>query len=199
MARNFKEAIAHRRTYYTIADSSPVADNEIKAILEHAVTHVPSAFNSQSTRIVLLLADNHRAFWDLTKQALRAILSDEAYAATEAKIDNTFRCGYATILYYEDTDVVKGLQEAFATYADRFPVWSEHTSAMHQFAIWTMLEDAGFGVSLQHYNPLVDDAARARWNIPASWKLIAQMPFGTPTAAPGEKEQKPLEERLLVF
>ena len=37
---------------------------------------------------------------------------------------------------------------------------------MHQFVIWNMLEDAGMGGSLQHYNPLVDDEVRASWNLP---------------------------------
>ena len=48
----------------------------------------------------------------------------------------------------------------------------------------------------QHYNPLIDDEVKTEWNVPANWKLIAQMPFGNPTAAPGEKEFQPLEERV---
>ena len=55
MARSFKEAIQHRRTHYGIGNNSPISDNEIHEIIKTAVTHVPSAFNSQSTRIVLLL------------------------------------------------------------------------------------------------------------------------------------------------
>ena len=40
-----------------------------------------------------------------------------------------------------------------------------------------MLEDAGMGASLQHYNPLSDDEVRKAWNLPGDWKLVAQMPF----------------------
>ena len=83
--------------------------------------------------------------------------------------------------------VVRKLQEQFPTYADNFPIWSEHASAMHQLAVWTMLEDAGFGASLQHYNPLIDKEVRERWDLPAAWRLIAQMPFGTPAGEPQEK------------
>ena len=71
--------------------------------------------------------------------------------------------------------------------------------AMHQLAIWTMLEDAGFGASLQHYNPLIDEAVAKQWHINPNWKLIAEMPFGTSTQEPGEKQFAPLEERILVF
>ena len=70
---------------------------------------------------------------------------------------------------------------------------------MHQLAIWSMLEDKGLGASLQHYNPLIDEAVQKEWGISSTWELIAQMPFGTPTEQPGEKEIKPLEHRILVF
>ena len=62
-----------------------------------------------------------------------------------------------------------------------------------------MLEDAGFGVSLQHYNPLIDEAVIAEWGLPENWELIAQMPFGVPSQEPGAKEFKPLEERVRIF
>lgn len=51
---------------------------------------------------------------------------------------------------------------------------------MHQFAVWVMLEDAGFGASLQHYNPLIDEEVAKTWDIPSYWRLIAEMPFGVP-------------------
>ena len=70
---------------------------------------------------------------------------------------------------------------------------------MHQFAIWNMLEDAGLGASLQHYNPLIDEEVAKTWNLDPKWKLIAQMPFGTPVQEPGDKEFSPLDKRVLVF
>ena len=106
---------------------------------------------------------------------------------------------YGTVLFFEDQKVVKGLQEAFPSYQENFPGWSLQTSAMHQLAVWVMLEDVGFGASLQHYNPLIDDEVRRAWNLPAHWHLIAEMPFGVPVNQPGEKEFQPLEERIKVF
>ncbi len=197
--KTFKEALESRRTYYAISNESPVSDKEIKEVIDFAVKHVPSSFNSQSTRVVLLLGEHHKKLWNTTKDILRKIVPAEAFKGTEAKIDAAFLAGYGTILYFEDQDVIKGLQETFPTYADNFPIWSQQTSGMHQLAIWTMLEELGFGVNLQHYNPLIDESVAKEWNIPASWKLIAQMPFGTPLGDPGEKEFKPLEDRIKVF
>lgn len=167
--------------------------------MRFAIKHVPSAFNSQSTRAVLLLHEHHDELWKIVKRTLRAIVPEGAFARTEEKIEHSFAAGYGTVLFFEDTDVVRGLQQQFPAYAGNFPVWSEQTSAMHQLAVWTMLEDAGLGASLQHYNPLIDDEVRKRWSLPGEWKLVAQMPFGTPAGEPGEKTFKPLDERIRVF
>lgn len=70
---------------------------------------------------------------------------------------------------------------------------------MLQYVIWTALELEGLGASLQHYNPLIDEEVKKEWQIPSNWKLIAQMPFGKPTAEAGAKEFQPLEDRVKVF
>jgi hypothetical protein len=199
MKRTFAEALEHRRSYYSIGSDSPVLDEEVVHIVRTAVKYVPSAFNSQSTRIVLLLGDEHKKLWDIVKSTLKQRIPPEAFVKTEAKIDGCFACGHGTVLYFEDTDAVKKLQDAFPSYSGNFPTWSQHTSAMHQLAIWTMLEDAGLGASLQHYNPLIDDEVRRTWKLPESWMLIAEMPFGTPLAEPGEKEFRELSERIKIF
>ena len=122
-----------------------------------------------------------------SKETLKALIPQEAFVEADRKISNSFASGYGTILFFEDNAIVEKLQEKFPLYKDSFPTWSNHTSAMHQFAIWTMLEDVGFGASLQHYNPLIDNEVRKTWNLPDSWSLIAQMPFGSPVEEPDKK------------
>jgi hypothetical protein len=70
---------------------------------------------------------------------------------------------------------------------------------MHQYVIWTALEMEGFGASLQHYNEVIEASVKAEWQIDSNWKLIAQMPFGKPTAPAGEKVISPIENRFHVF
>ncbi|NDV64302.1 nitroreductase family protein [Bacteroides sp. 224] len=199
MKRTFLEAMIHRRTFYTISNHSPITVKEIEAIINEAVLHVPSAYNSQTTRVVLLLGKSHLKLWKIVEEALKEVMKGKSFDATKAKIDNCFACGYGTILFFEDQAVVEKLQKTFPTYKDNFPIWSQHTAGMHQFAIWTMLEDAGLGASLQHYNPLIDKAVAETWSLPEEWKLIAQMPFGTPIAEPGGKEFESLAKRVKVF
>lgn len=198
MSKEFLTAIEDRRTFYGISKEAVASDERIKEVIEHVVKHTPSAFNSQSARVVLLLGEHHDKLWDATKEALRKIVPADKFGPTEEKI-NSFKSGYGTVLFFEDNSIVESLQQKFAAYKDNFPIWSQQSSGMHQFAIWTALEIEGFGASLQHYTELIENDVKKEWSIPENWKLIAQMPFGKPTAQPGEKEFQPLEERIKIF
>ncbi|MEW9622816.1 nitroreductase family protein [Rhodanobacter geophilus] len=180
------EHLKKRRTQYALGRNANMDKDALNHLIKDAIKQAPSSFNSQSSRAVILFGEQSVKFWALAKEALARIVPAEAFAQTAAKLDS-FAAGVGTVLFYEDQDVVKDLQEKFALYADNFPVWSEHSTGMAQFAVWLALTEAGLGASLQHYNPLVDDAARATWNIPASWKLRAQMPFGSHEGGFGEK------------
>lgn len=200
MERNFIEALEHRRTHYAISAAMTASEEEIIEIIDRIMLAIPSAYNSQSTRVVLLMGVHHICLWGIVKQCLAERISPEVFVGTRTKIDSCFAAGCGTVLFYEDMDVVRKMKEQFSLYANKFDEYSAHTSAMHQIAIWTALENMGFGCSLQHYNPLIDKQIAEQWNIPSSWKLIAQMPFGTPHHTPEPKDQHlPLSERRLVF
>lgn len=198
MEKNFSEAVQSRRSYYAIGKENVLSDEEIIRLVEDAVKYAPTAFNSQSARAVVLLGAEHEKLWNETMEILRAIVPAKGFAPTEEKI-SSFRSGYGTVLYFEDQSVVSGLQEQFPLYKDNFPVWSLESSGMLQFIVWTALESKGYGASLQHYNPLIDEKVAANWNIPKEWKLLGQMPFGKPTASPDEKTFLPLDERVKVY
>lgn len=199
MNKSFLEALENRRTYYSISNETTISDNEIVKILEQILYHTPSTFNSQSTRLVLLLGEQHKALWEITKETLKRMVTPEQFVKTEAKIDNSFLAGYGTILFYEDLEVVEGLQKQLPSYSEKFAQWSDHTNAMHQLGVWCLLSEAGLGASLQHYNPLIDTQVAEKWGISPKWRLIAEMPFGKPIAHPGEKTHEPMEKRLLIF
>ncbi len=74
--KTLQQAITDRRSYYSISEKSLVSDTEIKNLIDLAVRHVPSAFNSQSTRTVLLLGKHHKKLWDITKDELKKIDSE---------------------------------------------------------------------------------------------------------------------------
>lgn len=199
MNLSFNEAIKKRRTYYAIGKEQNFSIERIQEIVNEAIKHAPSAFNSQSARVVILLGEQHDSFWDLTKDELKKIVPAESFSTTENKINNAFRSGNGSILFFEDMEVIESLQKQFPSYKDAFPLFSLQSAGMLQFIVWTALEQEGFGASLQHYNPVIDEAVRKTWNLPSSWKLLAQMPFGKPLAAPGEKTFQSLESRVKLF
>lgn len=192
------EIYRKRRSQYALGKNLPMDNEQVIALIKEAVRQAPSSFNSQSSRAVILLGEQSELFWELTKEALRPMAPADAFVNTENKLAS-FAAGAGTVLFFEDQDVVKGLQEQFASYADNFPIWSEQASGIAQFAVWTALADAGIGASLQHYNPVVDAAVAKTWAIPASWTLRAQMPFGSNEAGFGEKTFMDDEQRFRVF
>ncbi|WP_167278192.1 nitroreductase family protein [Paenibacillus lupini] len=198
MSKGLLEAVKARRTYYGISKQSTISDDQIINLVQEAVKYSPSAFNSQSARAVVLLGENHDKLWNIVKETLRKMVAADQFASTEQRIDS-FKAGYGSVLFFEDTTVIEGLQKQFASYADNFPKWSQQSSGIVQYVVWTLLEEQGLGASLQHYNPLIDEEVKQAWDIPSSWQLIAQMPFGTPTAEPGEKQFQPIDERVKIF
>ncbi|EGK09377.1 nitroreductase family protein [Kingella kingae] len=186
-----------RRSVYALNKDLPIAASEVAKIVEHAIKHTPSSFNSQSTRAVVLFGAEHEKLWDIAINELRKIVPAGNFQPTEDKL-NMFKAAAGSVLFFEDQKVVKGLQEQFVAYAANFPVWADHADAMTQYAIWTTLAAAGVGANLQHYNPVIDAEVAKTWNIPADWTLRAQLVFGGIAAPAGEKAFNPIEERFQV-
>lgn len=198
MSKTTLQTVAQtRRSVYALNKTLPVSKDDINQIVEHALLHTPSAFNSQSTRLVVLHGEEHDKLWEIAKAELAKIVPAENFVATEAKLD-MFKAGAGTVLFFEDTNVVKGLQDSFPAYADNFPVWADHASAMTQYAIWTTLASENVGANLQHYNPVIDAEVAKTWNIPESWKLRAQLVFGGIVSPAGDKEFAPVADRMKV-
>ena len=187
-----KNLYQNRRSVYALGKNLPISEQEVLEIIDNAVKYSPSAFNSQTAHAVVLLGENHQKLWNITFGELEKFLpNEEAKAVTKGKIDS-FAAAYGTILFFEDHDVVKGLQEQFPAYADNFPIWSEQSTGIASFAVWNALAEAGVGANIQHYNPVIDEKVAAEWNIPANLVLRAQMPFGEKLqeAAPIERTSR---------
>lgn len=195
--KSLLDAMKERRSFYAIGKESILPDEKIIELVEQAVKHVPSAFNSQSSRVLVLLGKEHDRLWDITKEILNGIVPPANFESTKTKL-NSFKNGYGTVLFFEDQDTVKGLQKQFPLYEQNFPVWSLESSGMLQYGVWMLLEEAGFGASLQHYNPLIDKKVKSAWNIPEQWLLLSQMPFGKPLANPDEKTFISLNDRIKI-
>ena len=178
---NFTDLQTKRRSIYGLGKDVELSNQELIDTIQEAVFNTPTAFNSQTSRVVILLDEESDAFWNGTKERLKGF--------AQAK---------GTILFYEDQDVVKGLQEQFPLYADNFPIWSEQGHGIALYATWLALAEKNIGMNVQHYNPLVDAQLAEKYDIPANWKLRAQAPFGQIVAPAGDKDIQ-TEGRFKVF
>lgn len=192
------ELFKQRRTQYALGKNIPLTNAQVENLVHETVRETPSAFNSQSSRVVILFGEEHQKLWELVKGLLRPLVTSDQFPATEAKI-NGFAAGVGTVMFFEDQDVISRLQEQFSLYADRFPVFSQNSAGMAQFAVWTALANHNIGASLQHYNPVIDEAVHKTWNLPQSWQLSAQMPFGSNEQGFNEKQYMDDKNRFHTF
>lgn len=199
MSNQFLDLITKRRTIYAIAKNVEQSPEHLTDLIQTAIKQSPSSFNSQSSRAVILFNSEHEKFWGFVADKLKSYAKDEESAAKTTVKMASFAAGLGTVLFFEDHTVVEGLQEQFPSYADNFPIWAEHSTAIAQFATWTALHTEGLGASLQHYNPIVDEQVHAEWDIPSNWKLRAQLVFGSIEGEPRAKDYLADEERFKVF
>ena len=187
---NITEILKQRRSYYMLNKALPVAENEVVSLIEQITELVPDAFNMKSSRVVVALGEKQNELWDMIFDTFGGKVPRE-------KIDS-FKAGAGTVLYFYDEATVQGLQKKFPLYADNFPLWALQASGMLQINIWSGLREMGIGASLQHYNPVIDAEVHEMFNLPATYRLIAQMPFGGISAEPPEKPKEDISQRVVV-
>ena len=199
MSNQFLDLITKRRTIYAIGKNVEQSPEYLTDLIQNAIKQSPSSFNSQSSRAVILFNGEHEKFWGFVADKLKSYAKDEESAAKTAAKMATFAAGTGTVLFFEDQNVVKGLQEQFPSYTENFPIWAEHSTAIAQFSTWTALHTEGLGASLQHYNPIVDEQVHAEWDIPENWKLRAQLVFGSVEGEARAKDYLEDDQRFKVF
>lgn len=199
MERNIETLLRERRSRYRLDAHVDVPDVRVEELIHETLKYVPSAFNSQSTRLVLLRDSAHRNFWEKVCERISEIVPRESYEKSRKKIETSFASGCGTLLFYEEKAVVDELKMKYPLYADSFDVYSEHTSAMHQMVLWLLLAGEGLGASLQHYQGLVEEDTKSMFGLPSSWRLIAQMPFGHAIDTPEDKSFVPMDERFFII
>ncbi len=185
------DSLKQRRSNYDINKNLPVEEKVVFDFIKEATELVPDAFNMKSSRVVVVTKENQDLLWDKIYEVFNGQVPRE-------KIDG-FKNGYGTILYFVDNNVVKGLQEQFPPYAPKFIEWSKQSAGMLELSIWSGLKELGIGASLQHYNPVIDDAVKELFSIPESYELNAQMPFGGINSEPSAKEKEDISLRVTIL
>ncbi len=187
---NLTEILRQRRSYYVLNRNLPVSEKDLLEKIEGYTELVPDAFDMKSSRIVVALGDKQDDLWNAIFEAFGGKVKRDKIAG--------FQAGAGTVLYFYDTEVISQMQGQFPRFSENFPLWALQASGMLQFTIWNGLRELGIGASLQHYNPVIDDAVKKLFGLPASWKLIAQMPFGGIGAEPEPKDKEDISNRVWI-
>ena len=199
MNSTFNKLTAQRRSIYALGDQLTNSPEEIYDLIITAIKNSPTAFNSQTVRAVVLFGKSSDKVWDIVEVALKEVVKDpQAFPETQQKIAS-FRAGFGTVLFLTETDTVHELEKQFPAYADNFADWAEQGIGGAQQAVWTALAEQQIGASLQHYNPLIDDAIHQAFNLPDSWQLRAEMPFGSIEAPAGNKDFRDDSEKFKLI
>jgi len=194
---NYIEALQKRRSIYALGNHPVISDEQLEKMITTVIEATPSAYNSQSQRVVLLLGKKHQELWDLVLEALKKIVPEKQVAKTTAKIQS-FAAGYGTMLFFDEQKITQGLMNQFPLYKDNFAVWYQQHGGMLQENLWVALATEGYGASLQHYNELIEAQVKTAFQLPETWKLLAQMPFGNILAKAEIKEKQPISDRFLI-
>jgi predicted oxidoreductase (fatty acid repression mutant protein) len=71
MSKDSFTALKERRSICEINKEVKVSDERIREIIEFTVKHTPSAFNSQTARLVVLTGETHNKLWDITTRNIK--------------------------------------------------------------------------------------------------------------------------------
>lgn len=93
---SFFEAIKIRRSILSVAKESPISDDRIVMIVNHAIKHAPSPFHVQSCRAIVLFGEEHEKLWDIGMQRSKESIPPEAFQNVEGKIKG-FKEAYGTV------------------------------------------------------------------------------------------------------
>ena len=66
----FRDAVLVRRSEYSL-DARDVDTDAVIARIKGIAGSVPSAFNAQSARVLCLVGEDHRRFWEMVEDVLR--------------------------------------------------------------------------------------------------------------------------------
>ena len=221
---NYLDAVKHRRSVYGVTDKVAVSNDRIVEIANAVIQTCPSAWNMQSTRMLITLGQEHKHFWDTVITSAKPFVlenqGEEAWERNEGRF-KSFQAAYGTVCIscntrerflsdvapkvdcaqqisiFEDHDSIEELSKKFA----KVPLsvlegYAEHSNAMHQITLWTALELEGLGASLQHSQnvPGVEEGIKSAFKIPDSWAIKAEIVFG---GLPEEMPEAPEKKSVL--
>lgn len=192
------ELVKKRRTQYAIGKNTELSNEEIADYITQIVKDVPTAFNSQTSRVAVVFGENSVKLWDHILDVQKDVLQGEMWDMMSGVMEGA-KNGLGTVLFFEDLDAV----EAMPVNGTRGEAYKQNNNANTQYATWLGITQLGLGGSLQHFNvgyeQGFDKSVKELLDLPERWELQAQMPFGSIEGEVAEKEYIADNERVRVI
>lgn len=192
------ELVKNRRSQYAIGNNTDLTNEEIAERITEIVRDVPTASNSQTTRIAIVFGEENVKLWDHILDVQKDVMPEEMWGMMSGVMEGA-KGGVGTILFFEDLDAV----EKMPTSPARVEVYKQNNNANAQYATWLALTDLGLGGSLQHmnvgYEQGFDKSVKELLDLPERWEMQAQMPFGSIEGENEPKEYIADSERVVVI
>lgn len=192
------ELVKNRRTQYVIGKNTELSNEEISEYITNIVREVPTAFNSQTTRVAIVFGEDNVKLWDHILDVQKDVLQGEMWDMMSGVMQGA-KNGVGTVLFFEDLYAV----ETMPVNGTRGEAYKQNNNANTQYATWLGLTQLGLGGSLQHFNvgyeQGFDKSVKELLNLPERWELQAQMPFGSIEGEVAEKEYITDNERVRVI
>jgi predicted oxidoreductase (fatty acid repression mutant protein) len=80
------DLIKARRSHYVLSKDLTISPERIQEIVKQAILHVPSSFNTQTNRVVVLFGAEHEKLWDITTEVLKAVVPADQFEPTAQKM-----------------------------------------------------------------------------------------------------------------
>ena len=95
-SKDFLTVTESRRSLYQLTNESTISDARIKELVVHTIKHVPSSFNSQTTRLVVVLKEKHEELWDAILEVYKVQLPADKFEHLKGRVVG-FRNAYGTV------------------------------------------------------------------------------------------------------
>lgn len=193
----FADLVHARRSIYEIGTNTDVTVDDVAATLRNITGRLPSAVNSQSTRLVIVTGEKNDAVWDMVHEDQKTALSPDMYEIFAPRFEQAKK-GLGTVLMFESRDAV----ESMGLSPDRNELYKENNHGIAAFGVWLALTELGLGASLQHFNigyeQGYDAKIREYLELPTDFEMLAQMPFGSIEEPGAQKPSIAPEEHVFI-
>lgn len=81
------ELAKSRRNIYQLSGTLPVSPDRIREIVSEAILHVPSPYNCQANRVLILFNSHHKKLWTTGRETLRTFLPPPIFERAAGRLD----------------------------------------------------------------------------------------------------------------